>query len=156
MAYPPDIHLGHSVALNKLRQFQDLGHHVLFIIGDFTALIGDPSGRSETRKPLSKKEILSNCKTYQKQVFKILDPKKTEVVFNSKWLSKMNFEEVIVKLASRSTVAQMLERDDFSKRHQEGSPITLLEFLYPLMQAHDSVHINHGVFFLYTVNGNIC
>lgn len=141
----PDIHLGHTVALNKLRQFQDLGHKVIFIIGDFTAMIGDPSGRSETRKPLSKKEIEANCKTYQKQVFKILDPDRTEVVRNSGWLSKMSFEEVIVKLASRSTVAQMLERDDFSKRHQEGNPISLLEFLYPLMQAHDSVEVEADV-----------
>ncbi len=141
----PDIHLGHTVALNKLREFQELGHQIVFIIGDFTAMIGDPSGRSETRKPLTTTQVQENAKTYQDQVFKILDPEKTDVAYNSGWLSKLMFEDVIVKLASRSTVAQMLERDDFSKRYKEGVPISVLEFLYPLMQAYDSVEVQADV-----------
>lgn len=141
----PDIHLGHTVALNKLAEFQKLGHQIVFIVGDFTAMIGDPSGRSETRKPLSRTQVQENAKTYQEQVFKILDPDKMEIAYNSGWLSKLNFEDVIVKLASRSTVAQMLERDDFSKRYKEGSPISVLEFLYPLMQAYDSVEVQADV-----------
>ncbi len=141
----PDIHLGHTVALNKLREFQDLGHQIVFIIGDFTAMIGDPSGRSETRKPLSRTQIQENAKSYQDQVFKILDASKTQIAYNSGWLSKLEFEDVITKLASRSTVAQMLERDDFAKRYQEGSPISIVEFLYPLMQAYDSVEVEADV-----------
>jgi tyrosyl-tRNA synthetase len=133
------------VALNKLREFQDLGHQIVFIIGDFTAMIGDPSGRSETRKPLSRTQIQENAKTYQEQVFKILDASKTQIAYNSGWLSKLEFEDVIVKLASRSTVAQMLERDDFAKRYKQGNPISIVEFLYPLMQAYDSVEVEADV-----------
>ncbi len=139
-----DIHLGHSVVLSKLRCFQDLGHRVILLIGDFTARIGDPSGRSKTRKPLSINEIAANAKTYREQAFKILAPKKTEVLFNSEWLAKMNFSDVL-KLASRYTVARMLERDDFSIRYQKKYPIGLHEFMYPLMQAYDSVAIQADV-----------
>ena len=141
-----DIHLGHTVALTKLRQFQELGHKVLFLIGDFTAQIGDPSGRSETRKPLSPEEVARNAETYLQQVFKILDkdPAKLEVVYNSHWLGKMGVKEII-GLASRYTVARMLERDDFQKRYKEGTPISILEFLYPLMQGFDSVQIDADV-----------
>ena len=134
----PDLHLGHTVPLRKLRQLQDLGHEIIFLIGDFTARIGDPSGQSETRRPLSKEEVFENSQTYQKQVFKILDRKKTKVVHNSEWCEKLNFAEVI-KLASRYTVARMLERDDFSKRYKAGQGIGIHEFLYPLIQAYDSV-----------------
>lgn len=141
----PDLHLGHTVALNKLRQFQELGHTIVFIIGDFTAMIGDPSGRSETRVPLSRKQVQENAKTYQDQVFKILDKEQVEVCYNSGWLNKLKFEDVIAKIACRSTVAQMLERDDFAKRYKEGSPISVLEFLYPLMQAYDSVEVQADV-----------
>ena len=140
----PDIHLGHTVPLNKLRQFQDLGHLVVFIIGDFTALVGDPSGRSKTRRRLSPEEVEANARTYQDQVFRILDRERTEVVYNSRWLSPMTFPE-IVDLASRATVARMLERDDFSKRYREGKPISILEFLYPLMQGYDSVVVRADV-----------
>jgi len=134
----PDIHLGHVVVLRKLRQFQDLGHKVIFIIGDFTSRIGDPSGRQETRPFISQEEILKNAETYKEQVFKILDEEKTEVVFNSKWLEQMKLSDVI-KLSSLYTVARMLERDDFRKRYEEGKDITILEFLYPLLQGYDSV-----------------
>ncbi len=134
----PDIHLGHTVPLGKLRQFQDLGHLVVFIIGDFTALVGDPSGRSKTRRRLSPEEVKTNALTYQEQVFKILDRDRTEVVYNSSWLSELRFPEV-VELAARATVARMLERDDFSQRYRAGKPISVLEFLYPLMQGYDSV-----------------
>ena len=140
----PDLHLGHTVALNKLRQFQELGHRVIFIIGDFTAMIGDPSGQSETRKPLSQKEVAENASSYQEQVFKILDKKQTELVYNSKWCQKMRFSEV-VKLASRYTVARMLERDDFLKRYKARRPIGIHEFLYPLIQGYDSVVVKADV-----------
>ena len=140
----PDIHLGHVVVLSKLRQFQDLGHEVLFIIGDFTARIGDPTGKSETRKPLSAAEVKKNAKTYQDQVFKILDKRKTKVVYNSRWLSKLKVEDLI-HLAGQYTVARMLERDDFSKRYKSERPISIHEFLYPLIQGYDSVEIGADV-----------
>lgn len=136
----PDIHVGHTVLLRKLRHFQDLGHKVMFLIGDFTGTIGDPSGRSEIRKQLSKEEVLENAKTYKKQAFKVLDsdPKRIEVVFNSHWMSKMKIEAML-DLTSRYTVARMLERDDFLKRYKSDQPISILEFLYPLIQGYDSV-----------------
>ena len=137
----PDLHLGHTVILRKLKQFQDLGHIIVFLIGDFTAMIGDPTGKSETRPALTKDEVLSNAKTYQEQVFKILDRDKTEVVYNSEWLNKLTPQEII-KIASYHTVARMLERDDFSKRHQSQQPISIHEFLYPLIQGYDSVALN--------------
>lgn len=140
----PDLHLGHAVVLFKLRQFQDLGHQVVLIIGDFTAQIGDPSGRDSTRPMLSEEEVRQNAKSYEEQAFRVLDKTKTEVRFNSEWLSKMNFKDVI-KLASKYTVARMLERDDFSKRYSSNIPISIAEFLYPLAQAYDSVAINADV-----------
>jgi tyrosyl-tRNA synthetase len=140
----PDIHVGHTVILNKLRDFQELGHQIIFLIGDFTARIGDPSGKSETRKPLTKKEIKENSKTYQDQVFKILDRKKTEVVYNSKWLSKLKIDDVI-NLAGKYTVARMLERDDFMNRYEKERPISIHEFLYPLIQGYDSVALKADV-----------
>lgn len=140
----PDIHLGHSVVLRKLRDFQDLGHQVVFIIGDFTGRIGDPTGKSETRKALSREEVLRNAQTYREQVGKILDMSKTEVVFNGEWLDKLSFEDVI-RLASSYTVARMLERDDFAKRYSSGRPISLHEFLYPLAQGYDSVAVQADV-----------
>ena len=140
----PDIHLGHTVLLNKLRVFQDLGHTVVFIIGDFTARIGDPSGRSETRSMMSEETILKNAETYQKQVFKILDKDKTEVVFNSHWLKPLGLEGFL-NLASKYTVARMLERDDFEKRYKSDTPIALVEFMYPLLQAYDSVAVKSDV-----------
>ncbi|RKX55732.1 MAG: tyrosine--tRNA ligase [Thermotoga sp.] len=140
----PDLHLGHAVVLRKLRQFQDLGHKVILIIGDFTARIGDPSGRSVTRPMLTKEEVLENARTYQEQAFKILDPEKTELRFNGEWLDKMTFADVII-LASKYTVARMLERDDFEKRYKEGIPIAISEFLYPLAQAYDSVAIEADI-----------
>ncbi|AIY86008.1 MULTISPECIES: tyrosine--tRNA ligase [unclassified Thermotoga] len=140
----PDLHLGHAVVLRKLREFQDLGHTVVLIIGDFTARIGDPSGRNETRPMLTKEEVLENAKTYQEQAFKILDPERTELRFNGEWLDRMTFADVIV-LASKYTVARMLERDDFAKRFKEGIPIAISEFLYPLAQAYDSVAIQADV-----------
>lgn len=140
----PDLHLGHVVGLNKLREFQDAGHTIVFIIGDFTAMIGDPSGRSQTRKPLSREQVQENAKTYQRQVFQILDEAKTEVRFNSEWLSPLKFDDV-VRLAAKVTVAQMLARDDFSKRYAENAPISLVEFLYPLVQAYDSVMVRADV-----------
>ena len=136
----PDIHLGHVVGLNKLREFQDAGHTVVFIIGDFTGMIGDPSGRSQTRKPLTKEQVAVNAESYQKQIFKILDPEKTEIRFNSEWCGKMSFEDVI-RLSAHVTVAQMLARDDFSKRYAAQQPISIVEFLYPLVQAYDSVMV---------------
>ena len=135
-----DIHLGHTVILNKCRQLQNLGHHVQFLIGDFTALIGDPTGKNKTRESISKDAIDENAKTYQEQAFKILDPAKTEIVYNSHWLGKMSASDMI-GLAARSTVARMLERDDFSKRYQSNLPIAIHEFLYPLLQGYDSVHL---------------
>ncbi|HOJ88056.1 MAG TPA: tyrosine--tRNA ligase [Pseudothermotoga sp.] len=140
----PDLHLGHAVVLFKLRQFQDLGHQVILIIGDFTAQIGDPSGRDSTRPMLSEQEVRYNAKSYEEQTFKILDRCKTEIRFNSEWLSKMSFADVI-KLASKYTVARMLERDDFSKRYSSNIPISIAEFLYPLAQAYDSVAIQADV-----------
>ncbi len=140
----PDIHLGHTVLLRKLKHFQDLGHSVYFLIGDFTGRIGDPSGQSETRKQLSKQEVIENAKTYKKQIFKILDPKHTRIVFNSKWYEKMTFDQVIGFL-SKYTVARMLERDDFLKRFKENRPIGILEFIYPLIQGYDSVVIKADV-----------
>jgi tyrosyl-tRNA synthetase len=134
----PDLHLGHTVLINKLKQFQDAGHNVQFLIGDFTAMIGDPTGKNVTRKPLSREEVAENAKTYQAQVFKILDPSKTEVKFNSAWMGAMTSAELI-QLAARNTVARMLERDDFSKRYKGGQPIAIHEFLYPLIQGYDSV-----------------
>ncbi|MDU2929703.1 tyrosine--tRNA ligase [Negativicoccus succinicivorans] len=134
----PDIHLGHTVVLRKLKQFQDLGHQIVLIIGDFTGRIGDPSGKSAARKPLTEEQVLENAKTYEDQIFKILDRDKTEVHFNSEWLGKMNFADVLT-LAAKYTVARMLERDDFQKRYTEGRPISLHEFMYPLMQGYDSI-----------------
>ncbi len=134
----PDLHLGHTVLINKLRHFQDLGHHVMFLIGDFTGMIGDPSGKNATRPPLSREQILENANTYREQVFKILDPVKTEVCFNSSWFEPIGAAGMI-KLAARHTVARMLERDDFAKRYANGQPIAIHEFLYPLCQGYDSV-----------------
>ncbi len=134
----PDLHLGHTVLINKLRQFQDLGHEVLFLIGDFTGMIGDPTGKSATRPPLTQEDVEKNSETYQQQIFKILDKDKTKVVFNSEWMSKMSSADMI-KLAASSTVARMLERDDFSKRYKGGQSIAIHEFLYPLIQGYDSV-----------------
>lgn len=140
----PDLHLGHTILLNKMRQFQKLGHQIIFLIGDFTGMIGDPSGRSETRPALTKEQVLENAQTYKKQVFKILDPQKTEIRFNSEWMDKMNASDV-VRLAARYTVARMLERDDFAKRFKENLPIAVHEFLYPLAQAYDSVALKADV-----------
>ena len=140
----PDLHLGHTVLLNKLRQFQDLGHHILFLIGDFTGLIGDPTGKNATRPPLTKKEVEDNAITYTSQVFKILEKSKTEVVFNSSWLSKLGADGML-KLAATHTVARMLERDDFSKRYKSQQPIAIHEFMYPLLQGFDSVELNADI-----------
>jgi tyrosyl-tRNA synthetase len=134
----PDLHLGHTVLINKLRQLQDLGHHILFLIGDFTGMIGDPTGKNATRPPLSREEVESNAETYKAQVFKILDAAKTEVVYNSTWMNKLTSAEMI-KLAATHTVARMLERDDFGKRYRSNQPIAIHEFLYPLVQGYDSV-----------------
>jgi len=134
----PDLHLGHTVLLNKLKQLQDLGHHILFLIGDFTGMIGDPSGKNSTRPPLSREEVERNAATYTDQVFKILDRARTEVVFNSAWMGRMNAAD-LVRLAAKHTVARMLERDDFAKRYQGRQPIAIHEFLYPLVQGYDSV-----------------
>jgi tyrosyl-tRNA synthetase len=140
----PDLHLGHTVLLWKLRDFQELGHTVYFLIGDFTAMIGDPTGKSETRPPLSREEVLKNAETYAQQVFKILDPEKTVVVFNSEWLGKLSATDLI-RLSSKYTVARMLERDDFAKRFKEGRPIHIHEFIYPLLQGYDSVELKADV-----------
>ncbi len=140
----PDIHLGHAVGLRKLREFQDLGHTVVFIIGDFTGMIGDPSGKSKTRKALSREEVARNAQSYKEQVFKILDPQRTELRFNGEWFSPMTFEEVI-RLSAKVTVAQMLQRDDFAKRYETNQPISLVEFLYPLIQGYDSVVVRADV-----------
>ena len=134
----PDLHLGHTVLINKLRQFQELGHHVLFLIGDFTGMIGDPTGKSTTRPPLTAEQVAENAKSYTAQVFKILKPEQTEVVFNSKWLNELGAAGML-KLAASHTVARMLERDDFSKRYKSNQPIAIHEFLYPLLQGYDSV-----------------
>ncbi|KYG61632.1 tyrosine--tRNA ligase [Bdellovibrio bacteriovorus] len=140
----PDIHIGHTVVLNKLKTFQDLGHKVQFLIGDFTAAIGDPTGKSTTRPMLTREEIEENGRTYAKQIFKILDPEKTEIVYNSHWMNKLTPAEFI-KMAAQYTVAQMLERDDFTKRYRSGTPIAIHEFLYPLTQGYDSVHLKSDV-----------
>ena len=140
----PDLHLGHTVLLNKMRQFQNLGHEVIFLIGDFTALIGDPSGRSVLRPALSKEEITNNSSTYNEQVFKILDKDKTIIEFNSNWMNKFNASDLI-KLASKQTVARMLERDDFDKRFKSGKPISIHEFIYPIVQGYDSVALRSDI-----------
>lgn len=140
----PDIHLGHTVLINKMKHFQDLGHDVIFLIGDFTGMIGDPSGKSETRKPLTKEQVLDNAKTYQEQIFKILDPSKTIIKFNSEWMTQFNAADMI-KLASHQTVARMLERDDFSKRYKNGDSIAIHEFLYPLIMGYDSVALKADI-----------
>jgi tyrosyl-tRNA synthetase len=134
----PDLHLGHTVLLNKMRQLQDLGHHALFLIGDFTGMIGDPTGKNATRPPLSREQVLANAQSYKDQVFKVLDPARTEVVFNSTWMDKFSAVDLI-KLAATHTVAQMLERDDFGKRYKASQPIAIHEFIYPLVQGYDSV-----------------
>jgi tyrosyl-tRNA synthetase len=140
----PDIHLGHTVLLEKMRQFQELGHDVVFLIGDFTGMIGDPSGKSEMRKPLTKEEVLENAKTYREQIFKILSPEKIKVIFNSEWLSSMTAEDMI-KLASKYTVARMFEREDFKQRWINQNPISIHEFMYPLIQGYDSVALRADV-----------
>jgi tyrosyl-tRNA synthetase len=140
----PDLHLGHTVLINKLRQFQDLGHEVLFLIGDFTGMIGDPTGKNATRQPLTRDQVLENAKTYEQQIFKILDPEKTLVVFNSSWMNEMGAADLI-QLAARHSVARMLERDDFSKRYASGQTIAIHEFLYPLIQGYDSVALKADV-----------
>jgi tyrosyl-tRNA synthetase len=140
----PDIHLGHTVGLRKLRQFQDLGHQVVFLVGDFTGLIGDPSGRSRMRNRMEHGDLIDNAKTYTEQAFRILNPKKTVIDYNSRWLSKLTFAEVL-ELTATQTVAQMIDRDDFNKRFQEGKPISLLEFVYPLAQGYDSVALKADV-----------
>lgn len=140
----PDLHLGHTVLINKLRQFQDLGHEVLFLIGDFTGMIGDPTGKSATRPPLTRDEVIENARTYEEQIFKILDPEKTLVMFNSSWMNDMKPAELI-QLAAKHTVARMLERDDFHKRYAAGQPIAIHEFLYPLIQGYDSVAMKADV-----------
>lgn len=142
----PDIHLGHTVVLRKLKTFQDLGHQIVIVIGDFTARIGDPTGKSATRPPLDEAAVKYNAATYQEQIFKVLDESKTKVVYNSEWLSKLSFEEVL-KLAAKYTVARMLERDDFQKRYTEGRPIGVHEFMYPLMQGYDSIALHADVEF---------
>jgi len=140
----PDIHLGHTVLLNKMRQFQELGHEVIFLIGDFTGIIGDPTGKSETRKHLTQEEVAENAKTYQTQIYRILDPQKTRIAFNSEWMSKMTAGDLI-QLAAKQTVARMLEREDFKKRYQSELPISIHEFLYPLIQGYDSVMLKADV-----------
>ncbi|OGA11853.1 MAG: tyrosine--tRNA ligase, partial [Betaproteobacteria bacterium RIFCSPHIGHO2_12_FULL_69_13] len=140
----PDLHLGHTVVINKLRHFQELGHQVQFLIGDFTGMIGDPSGKNQTRPPLSRDEIEANAQTYRKQVFKILDPEKTQILFNSAWSDKLGAEGMI-RLAARYTVARLLERDDFAKRFKSNRPIAVHELLYPLMQGYDSVAMKSDV-----------
>ncbi len=140
----PDLHLGHTVLINKLRQFQDLGHEVIFLIGDFTGMIGDPTGKSATRPPLTRDEVLENARTYEEQIYKILDPERTLVVFNSSWMGEMSAADLI-QLAARQTVARMLERDDFSKRYRSGQAIAIHEFLYPLIQGYDSVALKADV-----------
>ena len=140
----PDIHLGHTVILNKLRQFQQLGHDVTFLVGDFTGMVGDPTGKNDTRPPLTREQVLANAETYKQQVFKILDPEKTTIAFNSTWLEPLGASGMI-KLAANQTVARMLERDDFKKRYNNGQPIAIHEFLYPLLQGYDSVAMETDV-----------
>ena len=140
----PDLHLGHTVVINKMKQLQDLGHEIIFLIGDFTGMIGDPTGKNVTRKPLTKADVLENAKSYEDQVFKILDKDKTRIAFNSEWMGKMSSSEMI-SLASKQTVARMLERDDFSKRYKGGQAISIHEFLYPLVQGYDSVALRADI-----------
>lgn len=140
----PDLHLGHTVLLHKMRQFQELGHEVIFLIGDFTGMIGDPTGKSATRKPLTRDEVIENARTYEQQIFKVLDPERTLVMFNSSWMNGLNAAE-LVQLAAKYTVARMLERDDFNKRYTTGQPIAVHEFLYPLVQGYDSVAMKADV-----------
>lgn len=140
----PDLHLGHTVLINKMKHFQDLGHEVLFLIGDFTGMIGDPTGKNVTRQPLTQEQVLANARTYEAQIFKILDPKKTQVKFNSEWMNQQSAADLI-KLAATHTVARMLERDDFNKRFQSNQPISIHEFLYPLLQGYDSVAMKADV-----------
>ncbi|WP_281545629.1 tyrosine--tRNA ligase [Grimontia sp. SpTr1] len=140
----PDIHLGHTVIMNKLRAFQELGHEVIFLIGDYTAMVGDPSGKNTTRPPLTREQVLSNAETYKEQIFKILDPEKTRIEFNSSWLSELGTDGMI-RLAASSTVARMLERDDFKKRYSNNQPIAIHEFIYPLLQGYDSVALEADV-----------
>jgi tyrosyl-tRNA synthetase len=140
----PDLHLGHTVLLNKMRQLQDLGHHALFLIGDFTGMIGDPTGKNSTRPPLTREQVLANAQSYRDQVFKVLDPDKTEVVFNSTWMDQFSAVDLI-RLAATHTVAQMLERDDFSKRYKNSQPIAIHEFIYPLVQGYDSVALKADI-----------
>ena len=140
----PDLHLGHTVLLNKMRQLQDMGHHALFLIGDFTGMIGDPTGKNATRPPLTREQVLANAESYREQVFKVLDPAKTEVVFNSTWMDKFSAVDLI-RLAATHTVAQMLERDDFSKRYKGNQPIAIHEFVYPLVQGYDSVALKADI-----------
>lgn len=140
----PDLHLGHTVPIRKLKQFQDLGHEVIFLIGDFTGMIGDPTGKSSTRKRLTKEEVLKNAESYKKQIFKILDPQKTKIVFNNDWCGKMNFGDVL-ELTAHYTVARLIERDDFYNRYKEGKPISMIEFMYPLIQGYDSVILKADV-----------
>src|SRR5688572_15288323 len=140
----PDLHLGHTVVINKLRHFQDLGHQVQFLIGDFTGMIGDPTGKNQTRPPLSREQILENAKSYREQAFKILDAERTQILFNSEWSDKLGAEGMI-RLAARYTVARILERDDFAKRYRAGQPIAVHELLYPLMQGYDSVAMKADV-----------
>ena len=140
----PDLHLGHTVLINKMRQFQNLGHEVLFLIGDFTGMIGDPSGKNSTRPPLTQEEVRANARTYEEQIFKILDPERTQVMFNSTWMNEMKAADMI-RLAALHTVARMLERDDFHQRYTSGKPIAIHEFLYPLVQGYDSVAMRADV-----------
>jgi tyrosyl-tRNA synthetase len=140
----PDLHFGHTVLINKLRQFQELGHEVLFLIGDFTGMIGDPTGKNATRPPLTRDQVIENARTYEQQIFKILDPESTLVMFNSSWMGEMNAAD-LVQLAAKHTVARMLERDDFNKRYKSGQPIAIHEFLYPLIQGYDSVAMRADV-----------
>ncbi len=140
----PDLHLGHTVLINKMRQFQELGHEVIFLIGDFTGMIGDPSGKNATRPPMTPEQVVENARTYKEQIFKILDPDRTRIEFNSRWMDKMSSADM-VKLASRHTVARMLERDDFNKRYKSGQAIAIHEFLYPLVQGYDSVALEADV-----------
>jgi tyrosyl-tRNA synthetase len=140
----PDLHLGHTVLLNKLRQFQELGHEVIFLIGDFTGMIGDPTGKNVTRQPMTRDEVIENARTYEQQIYKILEPEKTLVVFNSSWMNEMN-AAALIELAAKHTVARMLERDDFDKRYNGGQPIAIHEFLYPLIQGYDSVQLKADV-----------
>ncbi len=140
----PDLHLGHTVLLNKMRQLQDLGHHALFLIGDFTGMIGDPSGKNTTRPPLSREQVMENAQSYRDQVFKVLDTEKTEIVFNSSWMDKFSAADLI-KLAATHTVARMLERDDFSRRYKSNQPIAIHEFIYPLVQGYDSVALKADI-----------